>query len=456
MSAIGAGMTAITRFAPSPTGHLHVGNIRTALHNWMLARKVGGKFMLRIDDTDAERSREEYVEAIRADLAWLGLEPDGEARQSERLAIYDSAFDALREAGRIYPAYETAQELELKRKIQLGRGLPPIYDRAALALSDEDRAAKEAEGIAPHWRFQLDHDAPIMWDDGVRGPQKFDPAQLSDPVIRRADGSWLYMLPSAVDDLDMGITSVLRGEDHVSNTAVQIQMFTALIAAQFPAAQMPSFAHEALLVGREGKLSKRLGSLGCDAFREKGIEPQALIAVLARLGTSQPVEPIADRDALVATFDLATFGRAPAKFDDAELERVNAALVHHMAFDEVRDRLPAGMDEAGWLAIRPNLAHVDDAADWWRLVTGPIDLPEFDADDRAYLAEALDALTWGEDPWHALTGILKEKTGRKGKALFKPLRLALTGRESGPDMAELLPLIGEETARRRLARAAEA
>ena len=446
-------MTTITRFAPSPTGRLHVGNIRTALHNWMLARKAGGRFMLRIDDTDAERSREEYVEAIRADLAWLGLEPDGEERQSLRLAKYEAAFEALKAAGRVYPAYETAQELELKRKIQLGRGLPPVYARGALKLTQDERAAKEAEGIAPHWRFKLDHDEPITWDDGVRGVQKFDAAQLSDPVIRRADGSWLYMLPSAVDDLDMGVTDVLRGEDHVSNTAVQIQMFTALIAAQYAAAKIPRFAHEALLVGREGKLSKRLGSLGCDAFREKGIEPQALVALLARLGTSQPVEPIAERSALVDSFDLSTFGRAPAKFDDAELERINAALVHAMDFTEVAERLPAGMDEAGWHAIRPNLSHVHEAADWWRLVTGPIEQPEFADDDRAYLAEAARLLAWGDDPWHALTNALKEATGRKGKPLFLPLRQALTGMDHGPDMAELLPLIGETEARARLERA---
>ena len=446
----------VTRFAPSPTGRLHVGNIRTALHNWMLARKAGGRFLLRIDDTDADRSREEYVEAIRDDLAWLGLRPDGEERQSERLPHYEAAFESLREAGRVYPCYETAQELELKRKIQLGRGLPPIYDRGALALSEKDRAAKEAEGIAPHWRFKLDHDAPIVWEDGVRGKQKFDAAQLSDPVIRRADGSWLYMLPSAVDDLEMGVTNVLRGEDHVSNTAVQIQMFTALIVAQHKgAAMMPEFAHEALLVGSEGKLSKRLGALGCDAFRERGIEPDALVALLARLGTSLPVEPIAERDSLVETFDLSTFGRAPARFDDSELDRINAALVHRMDYADVADRLPDGMDAAGWHAVRPNLEKVADASGIWRLVTGPVPVPELSDEDRAYCAEAADALVWGDDPWHALTGRLKDATGRKGKALFLPLRLALTGQASGPDMGELLPLIGEAEARRRLMAAAE-
>jgi glutamyl-tRNA synthetase len=448
-----------TRFAPSPTGLLHVGNIRMALHNWMLAKKNGGQFVLRIDDTDAERSREEYVDAIRAHLAWLGLEPDGEERQSERLAKYDEAFEVLKAAGRVYPAYETAQELDLKRKVQLGRGKPPIYDRAALQLSDADRAAKEADGIEPHWRFKLDHDEQIAWEDGVRGPQKFDPASLSDPVIRRADGSWLYMLPSAVDDMDMGITHVLRGEDHVSNTAVQIQMFTALHAAQFSAAKSdaavcPAFAHEALLVGKEGKLSKRLGSLGCDAFRERHIEPEAIIALLARLGTSLPVEPIADREALLETFDLSTFGRAPAKFDDADLERINTAIVHAMPYDAVSDRLPQGMDEAGWHAVQPNIANLGEVGEWWRLVTGPIEQPDFSDEDKAYLAQAADALVWSEDPWASLTSSLKESTGRKGKALFLPLRQALTGIDHGPDMGELVPLIGEAEARKRLKTAA--
>ena len=440
-------MIRTTRFAPSPTGRLHLGNLRTALHNWMLARKAGGRFMLRIDDTDAERSEEHFVETIRADLAWLGLTPDGEERQSARLSHYEAAFEKLRAAGRVYPAYETAQELDLKRKIQLGRGLPPIYDRAALSLSDADRAAKEADGVQPHWRFLLDHKEAIAWDDGIRGPQKFDPAQLSDPVVRRADGSWLYMLPSAVDDIEMGVTDVLRGEDHVSNTAVQIQMFTAL------GANPPAFAHEALLVGREGKLSKRLGSLGCDSFRDNGIEPEAVVALLARLGTSQPVEPIADRAVLLETFDLAHFGRAPARFDDEELARLNAAIVHQLPYSQVADRLPSGMDEAGWLAIRPNLTRVAEAGDWWSIVTGPVTTPEFADDDRAFLQAAADTVRETGDDWKALTNRLKDGTGRKGKALFLPLRQALTGMDHGPDMASLLPLIGAQEAARRLSAA---
>jgi glutamyl-tRNA synthetase len=438
----------VTRFAPSPTGRLHVGNIRTALHNWLLARKAGGRFVLRIDDTDAERSREEFVDAIRGDLEWLGLEADGEERQSARLGHYETAFERLRDEGRVYPCYETAQELDLMRKVLLGRGLPPIYDRAALRLADAERAAKESQGIAPHWRFRLDHGEAIEWLDGIRGPQHFDPAQLSDPVVRRADGSWLYMLPSAVDDIEMGVTDVLRGEDHVSNTALQLQMFTALGAG------CPRFAHEALLVGSEGKLSKRLGSLGCEAFRERGIEPEALTALLARLGTSLPVEPITDRTVLVETFDLGHFGRAPARFDETELERLNAAIVHQMDYAQVRDRLPAGMSEAGWLAIRPNLSHVGEAGEWWHVVTGPIEPPALSDEDRAYVAQAAGLLAWSDDPWHTLTDALKAATGRKGKALFHPLRLALTGRDSGPDMKALLPLIGEHEARARLGRVA--
>ncbi|MGX7950944.1 glutamate--tRNA ligase [Tsuneonella sp. HG249] len=444
----------VTRFAPSPTGLLHVGNIRTALHNWMLAKKAAGRFLLRIDDTDAERSREEYVDAIGADLSWLGLEWDGEERQSARLAIYEDAFERLRTAGRVYRCYETAQELDLKRKVLLGRGRPPIYDRAALALTDVDHARFAADGVAPHWRFKLDHGESIDWHDGIRGRQHFDPAQLSDPVVRRADGSWLYMLPSAIDDIEMGVTDVLRGEDHVSNTAAQIQMFTALHAAGFGAAgNIPGFAHEALLMGAEGKLSKRLGSLSVSGLREAGIEPQALVALLARLGTSQPVEPVADRETLIAGFDLATFGRAPARFDEAELERLNHAIVHQLPYLAVADRLPEGMGENAWLAIRPNLEKVSDAADWWRVIDGPVEWSALSDEDRSYLTRAAEILEWGDDPWQTLTSALKEATGRKGKALFLPLRLALTGREHGPDMRALVPVLGEDRVRARLAAA---
>jgi glutamyl-tRNA synthetase len=436
-----------TRFAPSPTGYLHVGNIRTALHNWLLAKRAGGRFLLRIDDTDKERSREDYVTAIRADLAWLGMHPDGEVRQSARFDLYERAFQRLVETGHVYRCYETAQELDLKRKVRLGRGLPPVYDRAALELTEADHAARAAAGEGPHWRFKLDHARPIEWTDGIRGAQHFDPAQMSDPVVRRADGSWLYMLPSVIDDIDMGVTDVLRGEDHVSNTATQLQMFAAL------GSEPSRFAHEALLVGAEGKLSKRLGSLGMAELRAAGIEPEALIALLARLGTADPVDPKLDTDALAAVFDLSRFGRAPARFDEAELHRINAAVVHRLPYARVAHLLPAGMSEAGWDAIRPNVAHIGEAAAWWQVVTGPITPPDFDAETRAFLtqaAEVLAGLNWSNDPWHALTSALKAATGRKGKALFLPLRQALTGEDHGPEMAALLPLIGRESAVERL------
>lgn len=437
----------ITRFAPSPTGHLHVGNIRTALHNFLLAKQGGGRFLLRIDDTDAARSREEYVEGIRADLAWLGIAAEGEERQSARFDLYEREFERLRAVDRVYPCWESPQELELKRKVLLGRGLPPIYDRAALSLSEAEKAAKIAGGEMPHWRFLLDREEPIEWQDGVRGFQKFDPAQMSDPVVRRADGSWLYMLPSVIDDVAMGVTDILRGEDHVSNTATQVQMFTAF------GAPVPRFAHEALLVGTEGKLSKRLGSLGAAHFREAGIEAQALVALLARLGTSDPVDPALGLDELATAFNLAHFGRAPARFDEAELERVNAAVVHALPYEAVADRLPQGMDAAAWETVRPNLAHVGEAADWWRVVTGPVAAPALTEEDRTYLfqaAETLLTLPWDSGIWKALTEALKGATGRKGKALFLPLRQALTGMDHGPDMAALLPLIGRDAALERL------
>ena len=434
-------MTVVTRFAPSPTGRLHVGNIRTALHNWLLARKFGGRFLLRLDDTDVERSSQAHADAIHADLDWLGLAPDSWFRQSDRFALYTARFTALCAAGRIYPCYESAEELDLKRKILAGRGLPPIYDRAALKLSDADRAAQT---VAPHWRFKLDHDRPIRWDDLIRGPQQLDPALLSDPVVRRADGSWLYMLPSVIDDIDMAVNHVVRGEDHVTNTGLQLQMFEALGASP------PAFAHAALLTGSEGKLSKRLGSLGCDEFRSEGIEPIALKALLARIGTSDPVEAVADMEPLVQSFDFTRFGRAPARFDLDELKALNSRILHQLPFEAVADRLPPGIDARGWEAIRPNIDRVADSQDWWAVVEGPVAVT---GDDRDYLAEAaalVAVLDWSADPWHQLTAALKEKTGRKGKALFLPLRQALTGRDHGPDMAALLPLIGRERALERL------
>jgi glutamyl-tRNA synthetase len=445
-------MTVITRFAPSPTGLLHVGNIRTALMCWLAARAApGGRFMLRLDDTDSARSSEAYVEAIRADLGWLGLVPDGEVRQSDRFALYEAAFEALHDAGRVYPCYESEEELAVKRRIARGRGLPPLYDRAALKLTAAERQGLEAQGIAPHWRFRLDETMPIVWDDLVRGPQRFDPAILSDPVIRRADGSWLYLLPSVIDDADMKISHVVRGEDHVTNTAIQIEMFEAL------GATVPAFAHMALLVGTDGKLSKREGSIGVGQLRDEGIEPQALLALLARLGTSEPVVPVAAIADLVPGFAFGHLGRAPARFDEAELDQLNARTLHLLDYGAVVDRLPAGMSEAWWYVIRPNISSLSEAEADWRHFRGELSPPELSAEDSAFCAQAADiaeAMDWSDAPWSALTAALKAATGRKGKPLFLPLRLALTGRDHGPEMAALLPLIGRDRALSRLRAAA--
>jgi glutamyl-tRNA synthetase len=438
-------MSVVTRFAPSPTGRLHVGNIRTALHNFLFARKHGGKFILRIDDTDRERSTAEFDQAIRDDLDWLGLVPDALFRQSERFGLYEREFDRLKQAGRVYACYESPDELEVRRKVLLGRGLPPVYER-----KPADTPAPE--GRAPHWRFRLDHDAPIVFDDLIRGEQRFDPKLLSDPVVQREDGSWLYLLPSVIDDVDLGVTHIVRGEDHVSNSAAQIQMFEAL------GAKPPRFAHEALLVAAEGKLSKRLGSYGTEHLRAEGVEPMAMLSVLARIGTSQPVEPMASLEELAAGFDFATFGRAPAHFDSKEVELINARLLHRLDYAAVADRLPEDASEEDWLLLRPNLERLADFAGWFAVLRGDIDAPELGHDERlvakegASVAERVD---WNGEPWRELTNELKTATGKKGRDLFHPLRLALTGRESGPEMAGLVQRMGKDRAVRRLEAAAK-
>ena len=437
-------MSVVARFAPSPTGRLHVGNIRTALHNYLFAKKHGGTFILRIDDTDRERSTAEFDQAIRDDLDWMGLKPDTIVRQSERFDLYEREFQRLKDAGRVYACYETPEELELRRKVLLGRGLPPVYER-----KPDD--APVPEGRAPHWRFRLDHDQPIVFNDLIRGEQRFDPKLLSDPVVRREDGSWLYLLPSVIDDVDLGVTHVVRGEDHVSNSAAQTQMFDAL------GAKPPQFAHEALLVAAEGKLSKRLGSYGAEHLRAEGVEPMAMLSVLARIGTSQPVEPVADLDELAAGFDFSTFGRAPAHFDPNEVALINARLLHKLDYAAVKEHLPDGATEQDWLLLRPNLQRLSDFAGWFAVLHGEIDPPDLSHEERLLVkdaAAAAEKLDWSAEPWRALTEEMKASTGKKGRELFHPLRLALTGRESGPEMAGLVAAMGRDRAVRRLEAAA--
>jgi glutamyl-tRNA synthetase len=450
---------AVTRFAPSPTGRLHVGNIRTALLNWLLARKTGGRFILRLDDTDRERSTEAFAHGIEEDLVWLGLAWDQRERQSDRLARYDTIAAELRASGRLYPCYETADELERRRKRQLARGLPPVYDRAALSLTDADRARFEAEGRKPHWRFLLaNHDGDprqirpteATWNDLIRGPQHIRLDSLSDPVLVRADGGYLYTLASVIDDVDMGVTHVVRGEDHVTNTAVQIDIFRALGAG----ARLPAFAHHSLLVAADGSaLSKRLGALSIEGLRRDGLEPLAVAAYCATIGTSDAVTAVRDLDELVGRFDLDKVSRAPVRFDPAELAAFNAKLLHEMPYAPAADRLAAlgvGGGEAFWLAVRVNLMRFSDAKDWWQVVHGTIEPQIEDRDLCLEAARLLPPEPWTVDTWGAWTAAVRDATGRKGRALFHPLRLALTGRETGPELKLLLPLIGYERARDRL------
>jgi glutamyl-tRNA synthetase len=440
-------MTVTVRFAPSPTGLLHIGNARPALFNWLFALKNGGRFILRYDDTDAERSRPEFADAIARDLGWLGIVPHRIEAQSSRLAIYDAAAERLKAMGRLYPCYETADELDRRRKRQLARGLPPIYDRAALKLTAEERARLEAEGRKAHWRFLLEPRS-VAWDDLVRGPCHVEGASLSDPVLVRADGSYLYTLPSVVDDIDMGITHVIRGEDHVTNTGVQIQIIEALGAVP------PVFGHHNLLTTASGEgLSKRLGHLSLQSLRENGMEPLAVAALAVLVGSAEAVRPVESLDELAGLVDLAHVSRAPAKFDEAELSQLNARLIHHMPFSAAFERLALmgiGGSEAFWLAVRGNLARFEDVRGWWQVVLGPV-TPVIT--DRGFADAALAALPAGEitpETWKAWTDAVKAATGAKGKALFMPLRLALTGLEHGPELAPLLPLIGRERLAARL------
>lgn len=451
-------MTVTVRFAPSPTGRLHIGNVRTAVLNWLFARKHNGTFILRLDDTDRQRSTEEFAEAIREDLAWLGLTWAREERQSTRTARYDDIAERLKEAGRLYPCYETEEELDRRRKRQLARGAPPIYDRAALKLTDEERQKLEAEGRRPYWRFRLENTelsdplkpAPTLvdWVDLVRRDQSVDVGSLSDPVMIRTDGTYLYTFTSVIDDIDFGVTHVIRGEDHVTNTGVQIQLFEAL------GAEPPTFGHHSLLVGADGQaLSKRLGHLSVAGLREAGFEPMAILSLAALLGTSEAVEPHQNLDELASLIDFDKISRAPARFDEAELRSVNARLLQHLPYEKVKDRLDAmGISggEAFWLAVRGNITHLADSKQWWAVVAQPV-TPV--VEDEAFCrrsAELLPPQPWDERTWPAWTSAVSAETGRKGRALFHPLRLALTGRDQGPELKALLPLIGPERAAARL------
>lgn len=450
-------MTVTVRFAPSPTGHIHIGNARTALFNWLFALKQGGRFVLRFDDTDLQRSKREYAEAIARDVEWLGIVPHQTVHQSERIALYDTAVEKMKQAGQLYACYETADELERRRKLRLTRRLPPIYGREALKLTDTDKAALEAEGRKPHWRFLLPNfdgtpEEPrrteIHWDDVVRGRQTVDLASLSDPVLVREDGTYLYTLTSVVDDIDMGVSHVIRGDDHITNTGAQIAIFQAL------GAQAPAFGHHNMLTTTDGSgLSKRSGALSIAALRESGLEPMAVASLAVLTGSSDSIDAVASLVLLAERFDPTHASKSAAKFDPADLWALNRTLIHDMPFEAVAERLATlgisgAQAEPFWLAVSGNLEKVDEATDWWRIVTqGPDGETGLSEEDRDFARTAFDYLPpepWDETTWKIWTEAVKQASGRKGRALFMPLRLALTGRDKGPEIASLLPLLGRE------------
>lgn len=435
-------MTIVTRFAPSPTGYIHVGNLRTALMNYLLARKAGGTFILRIDDTDQERSKQEYIDALKADLEWLGIEWDREEAQSRRLDRYAEVADHLRAAGRLYECFETPTELDLKRKKQLNMGRPPVYDRAALKLGEAEKAALRAEGREGYWRFALDQER-IEWEDGILGAISIDAASVSDPVLVKTSGQVLYTFASPVDDADMGVTHIVRGADHVTNTATQIQIIRAL------GAEPPAFAHHSLLTGPQGEeLSKRLGALSIRDLRAQGIAPEALLSMMARLGSSQPVELKMSLDELAEGFELSQFGAAPTKFDAAELIPLTRARNQHLPFAAVAEQIaglgiPAAQAEAFWRVASHNIDRLDDLGHWADLCLNGAE-PVIEPEDAEFVATALALLPeppFGPETWGEWTAQVKAATGRKGRGLFMPLRKALTGQAHGPEMADLLPLL---------------
>ncbi len=441
-------MSVIVRFAPSPTGKLHVGNVRTALLNYLFVRKKGGKFILRIDDTDLERSTKAYEEGIQTDLSWLGMHWDSTFNQSHKFANYDSAAKRLREAGLLYACYETAEELDKQRKLQRVAGKPPVYNRAALELTDEQKDAYRMEGRLPHWRFKLSGSV-VTWNDMVRGEQSIDTSSLSDPVLIRGDGTYLYTLPSVVDDIDAQITHVIRGEDHVTNSGAQIEIFRAL------SDHLPTFAHTPLLVGKDGKsLSKRLGSLSVEQLREDGLEPMAVCSLLGKIGTSDPVEIRTSIEQLSEEFAFSKIGRAPARFDEDELMMLNSKLLLETDYNDVKDRLDNLGVEGGerfWNLIRANIDKISDAVSWSVMAFAPMS-GQIEPEDTDFCALAADALPdeIDADSWSKWTAFLKETTGRKGKSLFMPLRMALTGRARGPGMGDMLQILGAEKAKARL------
>ena len=431
------------RFAPSPTGKLHIGNARIALFNYMLAKKNNGHFILRLDDTDTERSTDEFATGIINDLKWLGIEYDSTFKQSDRMNRYNEVLQQLKDMGRVYACYETAEELSLKRKSQISAGKPPVYDRASLNLSDSEKADKEAQGIKPHWRFLL-NDETMEWNDLSRGETRFEPQHLSDPVLVREDGRPLFTLTTIVDDIDEKITHIIRGDDHATNTAVQVQIFKAL------GNHMPQFGHLPLISGKDGdKMSKRLGTGAIETIRDNGIEAITLLSALSRLGTNISPDGTDSLEKLITEFNMNNYSRAMPKFDVDELDGLNAKFLHHMDFDDVKTKLPNATPEI-WNAISGNINKLSEFDTVCEIITGDVK-PVIN--DSEFIKTALGLLPDGDitnDTWKSWTTAVKEATGKKGKELFLPLRLAITGQEHGAEMSVILPLIGRDKVIKRL------
>lgn len=438
-----------SRFAPSPTGYIHVGNCRTLLVNWLFTRAHQGTFLLRLDDTDFERSEKKYEIALLEDLKWLGLDYDEYLKQSDRMDRYAEVAEILKKQGRLYPCYETPEDLEFKRKRQASQGLPPLYDRGALTLTEQQKQAYEAEGRRPHWRFLL-KDAPIEWKDMVRGPIHFEGKNLSDPVLIREDGVPLYTFASVIDDMDTEITHIIRGEDHITNTAVQIQLWEALGVPE----NTITFAHLSLLQSAEGsQLSKRLGTESIRDFCEKGILPMAVNSLLAKIGTSDAIHPTQTLEELVNSFDIKKFSRATPKFSTDELWALNEKLIHHMSYEEAQKQSKfSDLDPIFWEAVRPNLKNLSELTDWWKICRGDIET-RIEPDNHEFIRQAhalLPTGPWDQNPWDNWISKIQEETGRKGKLLFQPLRQALTGQDHGPELKSILGMMGSDLAHKRL------
>ena len=435
------------RFAPSPTGFLHIGNFRTALVNFLFARKEKGHFMLRIDDTDHERSSLEFEKAIIEDLSWMNFKWDSLEKQSNRLKRYDEALETLLDKKRAYACYETAEELSLKRKAQLSSGKPPVYDRSSLRLSDSDVADLKAKGNKPHYRFLLDH-SEVIWNDLIKGGSKYHMSSLSDPVILREDGRVIYTLASVVDDIDFDITHILRGEDHMTNSAAQIQLFEALGSAA------PNLGHLSLLTDISGAgLSKRLGSLSLKDLRNEGIHPMAISSLLSKVGTSDPVEIKKEIETIILYFDINKFGKSKSKFDKNELSILNSKIYQLIDFEEINEdlkKMNISITKEFWNLIRGNIALLKNVKDWWDICFGIIDSI---IENQDFLDSALEALPkdqFNEKTWSTWTQKLSQKTGKKGKELYMPLRLCLTGQNKGPEMADLILMMGRDKVIKRL------